>query len=364
MTQTVPAAAGRIAARAASPASKLRSIEGMRGLLALFVCFGHLGLNTAAARFGLKVKFELAVDIFFILSGFVLAKNYYFGKRTFGRLALGRIARLYPLHALTLLITLAVFTAAANNVYWQVVLQHALLIHNLGLPPQRFDLNFPSWSISVEMFLSLVFYFIVSKDGKGLYPILLIAGLASAFLASDGNLTAVENKYGVFNAGLMRGIAGFCLGCSASMITERFGSQLVPYKLAAWPLFLALVPFFLIKQWTGGTAVLFEIVAFLFVIVSVANDEESPLSLAPFVYLGAISYSIYLLHMPLSYAMEYLLPTVMVLGAGKLVQIGVILTAAILCHRTFELPAQSLLLRIAFAARKGAHKPAISIPGE
>jgi peptidoglycan/LPS O-acetylase OafA/YrhL len=63
---------------------KITSIEGLRGVLALLVCLGHLGLNTVAGLFGITIRTGFAVDIFFVLSGFVLARSYYFGKRSFG----------------------------------------------------------------------------------------------------------------------------------------------------------------------------------------------------------------------------------------------------------------------------------------
>jgi peptidoglycan/LPS O-acetylase OafA/YrhL len=351
MTQT--AAGGyRVQTGQLDHGQKLQSIEAMRGLLALLVCCGHLGLNTFAERFGVKVEFRLAVDIFFILSGFVLTKSYYFGKRTFGRLVLARIARLYPLHALTLLMTLCIFLAASKPVDWAVALQHAALIHNIGLPPNRIDLNGPSWSISVEMALSLLFYWAIRRDRDSLVPPLIVLGIFFAYLGLDSNLdAAAENKFAIVNAGLLRGIAGFCLGSAACMITERYGSELRKYSWLALPLFLAIVPFFLIGNLTPQAGVFFELITFLFLIISTANDELSFLTFPPFVFLGTISYSVYLLHMPVSFAMEFSLPEEAVRGAGKLAQLAVILTAAALSHRFYEVPLQRFIMSIPSMAR-------------
>jgi len=115
-----------------SPWPKLQSIEELRGLLALLVCLGHLGLNTVAVQVGLYVRFRLAVDLFFVLSGYVLTLNYHFHQRTFLSLLVGRVARLYPLHALTLLMTVCVFRATSKPVDWNAVWQHAFLVHNIG----------------------------------------------------------------------------------------------------------------------------------------------------------------------------------------------------------------------------------------
>ena len=98
------------------------------GMLSL----GHLGLNTVAVHVGLYVRFRLAVDLFFVLSGYVLTLNYHFHQRTFLSLLVGRVARLYPLHALTLLMTVCVFRATSKPVDWNAVWQHAFLVHNIG----------------------------------------------------------------------------------------------------------------------------------------------------------------------------------------------------------------------------------------
>jgi peptidoglycan/LPS O-acetylase OafA/YrhL len=42
-------------------------------LLALLVCLGHLGLNTIAGHMGLFVRFGAAVELFFVLFGYVLS---------------------------------------------------------------------------------------------------------------------------------------------------------------------------------------------------------------------------------------------------------------------------------------------------
>src|SRR4051794_35662338 len=82
---------------------RILNFEAARGMLALLVCVGHLGLNTVLNKVSLDIHFALSVDIFFALSGFVLCYSNFFGKRTLAEFVYARIARLYPLYAATLL---------------------------------------------------------------------------------------------------------------------------------------------------------------------------------------------------------------------------------------------------------------------
>jgi peptidoglycan/LPS O-acetylase OafA/YrhL len=336
------------------PSPKLQSIEGLRGLLALLVCVGHLGLNTSAGHVGLYVRFGLAVDLFFVLSGFVLALNYYFYQRTFRSLLVGRIARLYPLHALTLLMTTCVFWAAAKPIDWNAVWQHAFLVQNIGLPPNRNGLNFPSWSISVEIALSLLFYFVAHRCTRSMWPAFLVAGLVIEYIANygctgipnfKGCIEPAENIWLVVNAGLLHGAAGFCIGIAAYIIVSHHSNKLERYSSWTLPALVGLVPFFLIEAWTPEIAVLFGLASFAFLIVTIPNEHRSWLGLAPFVFLGEISYSIYLLHMPLSFAADAILPAEVVRGVGKLGLLAIIIVSAMVSYRYFEVPARRHIIQ-------------------
>ena len=127
---------------------KFTGFEGLRGILALTVCVGHIGLNTVFARIGATVHFGFAVDVFFALSGFVLSyTDAYFGRKSWPEFLRGRVARLYPLHALTALFVLATQVASGQLIPGAAaLLEQATLTHSLGLSPRVHSLNAPSWS--------------------------------------------------------------------------------------------------------------------------------------------------------------------------------------------------------------------------
>ena len=130
-----------------------------------------------------------AVQVFWMISGFVFAKVYA-GKATpGGAFLIRRIARLYPLHLLTLLFVaglqliaisqLGTSLIVGNNDAWHFVL-NLFLASYWGLEQGK-SFNAPIWSVSVEMLIYLLFW-LVSKPllSRGLAgPLLMIvaAGL-------------------------------------------------------------------------------------------------------------------------------------------------------------------------------------------
>ena len=126
----------------------------------------HLGLDLD--RLGLVAKGYLGVDLFFILSGFILSHVYLSRveeKRfNYGSFLWARLSRIYPVHLVTLAATMAIWLVAMkmgarfDPVAFdpKVLPQHLLLIHAWGTTPSV-QWNFPSWSISAEWFAYLIF---------------------------------------------------------------------------------------------------------------------------------------------------------------------------------------------------------------
>jgi peptidoglycan/LPS O-acetylase OafA/YrhL len=165
-------------ARASSPGPapetvrrQLHGLDLVRGLAAIMVLIYHVDF-----MFGLRGQLMpggyLAVDLFFILSGFVIAYNYEHAIATrqlsFSRLAVRRFGRLYPLYALTMAIGWAVMTArfySLNNYLDTERLTHAAVLNTFLLPVLNgpygsltlFPFNGASWSIFYEVVANILF---------------------------------------------------------------------------------------------------------------------------------------------------------------------------------------------------------------
>ncbi len=97
--------------------SKLDSLTGLRGIVALWVVLFHLVQYFPIIDFPIIKAGWLGVDFFFVLSGFVLAYNYYHWfsdkveLKSYKKFIWLRIARIYPVHIITLLAMLAIYWA-------------------------------------------------------------------------------------------------------------------------------------------------------------------------------------------------------------------------------------------------------------
>ena len=322
--------------------AKLASLEGLRGILALTVCAGHLGLNNLGAQFGFQVRFDAAVDVFFAISGFVLSRAYYLERRSFRDLAVSRFARLYPLHLLTMLWCLLL--SYNGGIDWTQFWQNIFLIQNVGLPPNRWAYNFPSWSISVEMAISLAFYFVMRRDRAWLPPLLLATGISMSAFATSSGLTPALNHGGVFNSGLLRGFSGFCLGAAAYLLTVHAPEACRRFSRVGSLAILALIPCFLMEAWWWLSSGVFAALIFLSVLAAASDGEMPVLSSRPFVWLGAVSYSVYLLHIPIYWTAGALFGEERLIGLAKIPLLLAVLAASAVCFRLFELPMQKLLL--------------------
>lgn len=140
---------------------RLDSLTAMRFFAALGVVLCHGtqvftpgNLFADAAWWG-----QLGVDFFFILSGFVLAWSYQ-PSRTTKRFYWLRFARVWPLHAVTAAMALALGAAFSLN---SAALNAALLQSWHPEPGVHFGLNGPAWTLSCEAFFYLCFPLIIQK---------------------------------------------------------------------------------------------------------------------------------------------------------------------------------------------------------
>jgi peptidoglycan/LPS O-acetylase OafA/YrhL len=327
---------------------------GLRGIAALLVLFFHLrtpqnlelhfGLVDAFSRFGF-----LGVDIFFVLSGFILSHVYgaAFSAGVTGtslrNYAVARFARIYPLHLLTTAMMLGAYGVAlhigvspneTSGYSWVGFILSLLLVQEwFGVVAP----NPGSWSISVEFASYLLFPFLV-------FPLLKLPRLWPLALIAAGAL-AVDHFESMRVA---RSMIEFVMGCAAYVAARHHNAG--PASAAAG---IAFVVPFLASEFAGHETHGLAALCFAATVFLLAGDGRDPFkrlcATRPAVFLGEISYSVYLLQWFIWIGWKHVLakapflashPYALVLGAAA----SVILCAAI-SFRYFESPARSALRR-------------------
>jgi peptidoglycan/LPS O-acetylase OafA/YrhL len=287
---------------------EIRALTSLRGVAAIWVVLFHLDLERAlfppALHRWLAIgRGYIAVDLFFALSGFVLALTHRgdFLVRPFAAaypdFLLRRVARVTPLNAV-IVAALAAFVwldparvgdsfAAARDPW--TVLANLLLVQDWGIAP---SIDKPAWSVSIEMAVYLAFPLLLALTwSRRCWFFPAVAGMAALYWLIQANAGIASQ--GQVAGDLIRGFAGFSFGLLGF---RAFASLTVPtlagrFDIAVFAAFWAVVLF--------SPTDLMPILLCPFLIVSLAF-ERGPLArllgLEPLHALGRISYSIYLVH--------------------------------------------------------------------
>lgn len=326
-----------------SSGQRFLALDALRGIAAWWVVYFHV----------LGGMGYLAVDFFLVLSGFILVHRYWYSEKPVTTLTFinHRIARLYPLHLFTLL----VFTVVHWLMYWVMpdfpdgtlftFLQNLTMTHNIGLNPHGLTWNYPSWSVSVEFFVNILFIVLITRQTRSSVLFLLATLSLIMLYINHGNLNIHnENDYGFINGGLVRGMASFMLGIVAYRLyryyredtrLQRFGTAL---EIVCVVIALALV-----WSYPNRPASLDVFVPYIAVFVVALFALESgwlSRSLRRLSYLGDISYSVYLNHLVVIMVLRHL-----ALQNGMTAETIFALTAAIVLvyshftHFYLEIPA-------------------------
>ncbi len=305
---------------------RFRALDGLRGLCALTVALLHLynHMQVAAPAF-IDHSFAL-VDFFFVLSGFVLAHAFFEDLAAEGDgdlFMLRRIGRLYPLHFFILALFLAV--EIARWLAWRhgaamlatpftketspgALASNLLLLQSMGLH-DRITWNFPSWSISVEFYVNMLFAVVMVLPLRGSASIGAIlrekTWIAAALALLGGVLTvwaASHNKVMTYDDGFVRCIYGFFCGVMAQRLRAGgFDPLRKLSRKAVIALEVGLTVAIVVFINYGSHIWLFGLAPLAFAGATlVYAREQGPLSrlllTRPFLAIGEWSYSIYMVH--------------------------------------------------------------------
>ena len=381
---------------AEKPVKRLHSLDALRGLAALGVVFWHWqhffalnGVYPAGWKRGAEPLYWLlrplydegwaAVDLFFPLSGFVFFWLYGEAIRDrqigLGDFALLRISRLYPLHTATLFVAAVLqigFHSRTGHwfVYQNNDWQHfasSLVMAQQWLPPTlEQSFNGPAWSVSIEVLLYAVF-FVVTRAGFGGWRVAAGIAVASIPLVWWNEFIA-RGLMGFFVGGTVFWLSGWVKRHAASrLIAQVVGlSAIAAWVLIVFEVYLA--PLHNLIAWIVGAAahdasyddlvgwffrLMFTFIACPITILALALDEQllggryQRLSA-----LGDISYSTYLLQIPLQISLALLalslgIPSQAFMSPFAVAAfLAVLIGLGTLSFRYFERPMQRFIRRL------------------
>ncbi len=370
-------------------------LDSVRGIAALSVVVHHFVISqTLSTLFPNKAWIDtpffhnawLFVDLFFVLSGIVISRSYVqseFGKFPFREFVIRRLARIYPLHIATLfafllfrLVKLGLIAsggahfapaeAPVNNAYSFFI--NVLLLHALGFVPYL-SWNGPSWSISAEFYTYLVFGAVVVVVQRG-GDIRVLRGISAGLVAvSLVVIIFVLGKDSMdfhYDFGFVRCVLSFFLG----VLTANFVASLPPQQRQArlWSTvqIAAVAAAGIVVSLVGAFHAIGFVAPLVFAILlgSLMAHPEGVLprllSVAPLVWLGKRSYSIYMVHAFALVLMEYAARGLgterlqildrAIPGAGATLAVAVLVAAVLimsdLTFRLIEAPGSSAVLKL------------------
>ena len=282
------------------------ALDGLRGVAALLVMAHHIGLLSGYPQIA-PLGF-LAVDLFFVLSGFVIAQAY---EPRFaggpdgqgmgaGRFMLIRLVRLYPLIFLGLLLGAGWSLVAGDGAFNAVSAVNFLILPVL-VGAATFPFDTPVWSLFFEIFANAAHVTLLRRLGK--------AALALVALASGALLIAAMIHFATPSLGweprtFVVGFARVGFSYVAGILLYRFvrGREvgewrvplIVPIALLVAVLHGPLPPLWVVER---GAVIIFLV--FPAIVVVAIHQRPTGRWAATMAWLGQLSFPLYAIHLPI-----------------------------------------------------------------
>ena len=304
-------------------ATRIQSLESLRGLMAIWVMLGHL-LPTAGIRWGRwpGLLSELgegihAVNVFLILSGFVIFMLLDSARERFSPFIVRRFFRLFPAYLVCLLAAIILLdinssayqlipwahpvtefmmrtTQEVHNHYFAHLAAHLSLLHGVvpqeWLPESGYTFLAQGWSLSLEWQFYLIaplIFALVSRRLVYFIPVLLVAYAAHRYLYGDNAFLPTSIYYFLVGIGsyyLWKYRNRIALPAFCWVLAVPAAAIATPLLTGSISLSIWAIVFTAMLSRASGTASPFERAVHLLL------EHKSA------IYLGRISYSVYLSH--------------------------------------------------------------------
>ena len=351
---------------------EIRAFTGLRGVAALDVVISHYNIHATPALNFFAVH-NAAVDLFFCLSSFTLCLVYRAGVQS--RLDLrnygaARIARIYPLYLFSLLlIAVTVVRWSTGNYagypphhFLRDGLDQLLLINAWPIVGTGVTWDLPGWSVSIEAFCYLAVFPLVfrfSRGAAGFSPsrrgsLMVLATLTSFFFFAECFDPLIfawsvppSTSSWPYWVSIVRGVTMFSAGWLAYLCHLRRDPIAQAASVAVDALTLLIIGL-MAAGFLGKLHNQIIVLLFPLLILGLLNERSITariLAAPPLHFLGLISYSLYLLHLPLYNIVQFTYPSIVSTGQIMGIILPLALSASIAAYYLIEVPGRRLLRR-------------------
>lgn len=293
--------------------NRIKELDALRGIAALFVVFFHLTMRYPQKSLGFNLGIT-GVHLFFIISGFVIFMTV--DKTTSGKqFVISRVSRLFPTYwtcvSLTFLFLLAsaiIHSTDIGTLVYNYFFNLYMVQHYFNVP----NLDNAYWTLVIELVFYLFIYvllltkqlnkiFVVGCIGLcvvAIYTFILKTNFPSVHVAIN-HYVPLMNHFPLFFAGIL---------FYKLKMNEPVINVFVNYSVIAICLLLQMAQYAQAVDIWSVSQLEYSVMlcVYFFVFVLFVNDKLSFLVSRPTLYLGSISYALYLVHQIIS--IDYVLP--------------------------------------------------------
>ncbi|MDR1601130.1 MAG: acyltransferase [Tannerella sp.] len=353
-------------------------LDGLRGIAAIMV----LGFHVIEAYYVTDIetgKYNqllnhayLAVDFFFVLSGFVIGYAYddRWGKMSIGNFLKRRIFRLHPMVIFGTVLGIIMFYFGAGEVFplikdiplWRVLLYAVLGLLMIPTPPsidirgwqEMYTLDAPTWTLAFEYFANLLYALVIRRFSKTALSVLVfVAACATIHLTlTHGD---VIGGWTVDTNHLHIGFTRLMFPFFAGLLLYRLGKVIHIRQSFLWCSLLLIAVLIVPRvggpesDWMNGVYEAAVIIVVFPLIVAMGAGGKVKKKSASRLYklLGDMSYPVYLVNYPLCYVhTAWVAKTKCTLAEGAWVAVGVFVAILLISYaamRFYDIPVRKWL---------------------
>lgn len=341
---------------------RLEQLTFTRFLAAIAIVIFHYGqhislFNNKYVAFIFE-QANFGVSYFFILSGFVMIIAYYNKSVSFLQFIKNRLARIYPLYFFAITMVLFINHFRIEN-YQDLVLN--ILMLQTWVPFKALTINPPGWSLSVELIFYIAFPFLLNKIYKTIETKKLAFGMIIFWLISQVLFYLIISEVVTVSSLKLKTVLyhplfhlnEFVIGNLAGLWFLKNHNAYNGTYLK--PLTICIIVFLVVLKFNNGVLYHNGLLALVFapIIVLLSLSESKVvnfLSYKQFVFLGEISFGIYILQFPVWLLLsDFRMKTYLGLVKGDddlvlfVIRVAVLIVVSAVSFKYFETPIRTYI---------------------